>query len=159
MNPTLSGSPKTHTAGSRMLSVALLLFSALSFLCFFAALWYVSVYGRLGFDSVLYTLTSDLGGVQSGLIVQFLLCAALPAVLCTAAVGFLLFFPWKKFFSSGGCPYTSVWCLASPCWPTVCGVWNCPNISLHRCNHLPSLKQNTKIPASPPLPFRSRSET
>ncbi len=69
--------------------IALLL---LSFLSFFAAAWYVRVYGRIGFDSILYTLTAGLSGVDSGLIRDFLLGGALPAVLCTAAVSFLLFF-------------------------------------------------------------------
>ena len=36
--------------------------------CCFAATWYVQTYGKLGFDAVLYTLFSDLSGVQSGLI-------------------------------------------------------------------------------------------
>ena len=72
------------------------LISAVAFLCFVAARWYVSVYGRIGFDSVLYTLTSSLGGVQSGLVLEFLTGAGLPALVCTAAVGLLLFLPWKK---------------------------------------------------------------
>ena len=56
-----------------------------SFLCFFAARWYIKTYGDLGFDSILYTLFSDLGGVQSGLIADFCLKALLPTILCTAA--------------------------------------------------------------------------
>ncbi len=65
-------------------------------LCFFSAKWYVDTYGRIGFDAVLFTLTSDLNGVQSGLITEYLLHGALPAALCAAAVCLLLFFPWKK---------------------------------------------------------------
>ena len=56
----------------------------LSFLCFFAARWFVTVYGRIGFDSILFTLRSSLSGVQSGLVKSFLLRGALPAVLCTS---------------------------------------------------------------------------
>ena len=56
----------------------------LAFLCFFAARWFVTVYGRIGFDSILFTLKSSLSGVQSDLIMSFLLRGALPAVLCTA---------------------------------------------------------------------------
>ncbi len=55
-------------------------------LCFFAARWYIKTYGDLGFDSILYTVFSDLGGVQSGLILSFCGKALLPAVLC-AVVG------------------------------------------------------------------------
>lgn len=55
------------------------LFLLLGYLGFFSARWFVSTYGRLGFDSILYTLSSDLGGVQSGLIWKYLLFAFLPA--------------------------------------------------------------------------------
>ena len=72
------------------------LISLVAFICFFSAWWYVRVYGRIGFDSVLYTLTSSLSGMQSGLLSDYLQGAALPALVCTLVVGFLLFFPWKK---------------------------------------------------------------
>lgn len=68
----------------------------LAFLCFFSAKWYVDIYGRIGFDSVLYTLTSSLGGVQSGLILKYLAGGALPAVLSTAGICILLFFLQKS---------------------------------------------------------------
>ena len=54
------------------------------YLCFFAARWFVNVYGRIGFDSILFTLQSSLSGVQSDLIFSFLTAAALPCALCTA---------------------------------------------------------------------------
>jgi len=60
--------------------VSILLLTAL--LCFFAAGWYRDTYGDLGFDSVLFTLMSSLGGVQSGLVMEFLKGAALPALIC-----------------------------------------------------------------------------
>ena len=60
------------------------------FLSFFLAGWYRDTYGDLGFDSVLYTVFSDLGGVQAGLIQSLLLKAFLPAAACTVlAVGLL----------------------------------------------------------------------
>jgi len=52
-------------------------------LCFFGSWWYIRTYGDLGFDSILYTLLSDLGGVQSGLVLSFCLKAVVPAVLFT----------------------------------------------------------------------------
>ena len=70
---------------------------AVAFLAFFAVVWYHETYGDTGFDSVLYTLSGGLNGVQSGLVKSFLLKGGIPALLCTAAVGFLLFFPRKKF--------------------------------------------------------------
>lgn len=63
----------------------------IAFLCFFSARWFVNVYGRIGFDSILYTLKSSLGGVQSGLIMQYLLKALLPCLICTFICFFLFF--------------------------------------------------------------------
>ena len=65
-------------------------------LCFFSGRFYVSTFGRLGFDSVLYTLSSGLGGVQSGQITRFLLLAFLPCVCFTGLVIFLLQRPWLR---------------------------------------------------------------
>lgn len=67
--------------------VTLVLF--LVFLCFFSARWYVSVYGQTGFDSILFTLSSSLGGVQSDLIRQYCLQALLPTI-CTVLVCMIL---------------------------------------------------------------------
>jgi len=63
----------------------------IGYLSFFSARWFVSTYGRLGFDSILFTLTSELGGVQSGLILRYLLKGLLPALALTALTSFLLF--------------------------------------------------------------------
>lgn len=83
------------THGSRSSSAiidllcALLLFSG--FLCLFSALWYIRVYGDMGFASVIYTLTVNLGGVQSGLVTEFLLGAVLPTIIATALACAILF--------------------------------------------------------------------
>ena len=79
----LQKKPRSRKNGFGTLLLALLL--SVACLCFFAARWYIKTYGDLGFDSILYTVFSDLGGVQSGLIWAFCLKALLPAVLCTAA--------------------------------------------------------------------------
>ena len=55
----------------------------LAYLCFFAARWFVTVYGRIGFDSILFTLQSSLDGVQSDLVRSFLIRGFLPCLLCT----------------------------------------------------------------------------
>ncbi len=78
-------------------AVLLCLLLLLAFVCFFSVRWYVSVYGRIGFDSVLFTLTASLGGLQSDLILSYLKGGALPALLWWAAVCALLFFPWQKW--------------------------------------------------------------
>jgi len=83
----------------RVLTVALTtLLLLVAFLCFFAAVWYINIYGRTGFDSVIYTLSAGFSAVQSGLILSFLTGAALPAVLCSGVVALVLFFPGKKLF-------------------------------------------------------------
>ena len=63
----------------------------LGFLCFFSARWYIRVYGDTSFASIVYTLTVNLGGVQSDLVSAYLWGAALPTVLATAAVCAVLF--------------------------------------------------------------------
>ena len=63
------------------------------FLCLFAAWWYLRTYGNTGFDSILFTLTSSLGGVESDLILSFLTGAGLPCLLCTAVAATLIFQP------------------------------------------------------------------
>ena len=90
--PRVPGKIGQHI-GTAVLYIVLLL----AFLSFFAARWYVAVYGRIGFDSVLYTLTASLGGLQSDLILSFLKGGALPAVLCWAVVCAVPFLPWEKF--------------------------------------------------------------
>ena len=62
----------------------------IGFMAFFSAAWYVKVYGRIGFDSVLYTLTGGLGGVSTDLVTKFLSGAVLPALLCTLVLTVLL---------------------------------------------------------------------
>ncbi len=87
--------PMGGTIKRCLANAGLALLLLLAFLGFFAACWYVRIYGRIGFDSVLFTLTGGLGGVSPDLIRSFLLGAALPAVGCTALTGFLLLRPWK----------------------------------------------------------------
>jgi len=72
----------------------LLVFTA--FLLWYAARWYADTYGQLGFEAILYTLLSDLGGVESNLIYDFIRTAAIPAVFWTAAVCLFLFTTWRK---------------------------------------------------------------
>ena len=70
--------------------VGLTLLLMLAYGCFFAARWFVTVYGRIGFDSILFTLQSSLSGVQSDLLRSYLLRGALPAAVCTALSCFIL---------------------------------------------------------------------
>ena len=85
----------------------------LAYLCFFSGRFYVATFGRLGFDSVLYTLSASLGGVQSGLITRWLLLGFLPAALLSFVSFVLLFFlPSKKgkYEQTGKGKALSRWC-------------------------------------------------
>lgn len=77
---TKTASRRPVRVGTVIALTALLLFA---YVCFFAARWYVTVYGRIGFDSILFTLQSSLDGVQSDLIRSYLLGGLVPAVVCT----------------------------------------------------------------------------
>jgi len=85
------------TKPKRITKFLCILLSFTAFLCFFSARWFVSVYGRLGFDAIFFTLTSSLGGVQSGLLIQYLLKGLLPCLVCTGLVSLLLIIqPWRR---------------------------------------------------------------
>lgn len=73
----------------------------LGILCYFAARWYSVVYCNTGFDSILFTITNNLGGVQPELIFAFLGNVILPTLLILTGIGFLLFFAAKKARSAG----------------------------------------------------------
>ncbi|MBE6976947.1 MAG: LTA synthase family protein [Ruminococcaceae bacterium] len=72
------------------------LFLLLGCLCFFSALWYSRIFGRTGFDSVLYTLTSGLTGTQPGMLKSYITGCALPAVAVCVPLFVILYFPLKK---------------------------------------------------------------
>ena len=61
-----------------------------AFLCFFSARWFVRVYGRIGFDSILYTLTSSMGGVEPELLLNYTLWALLPTIAATLLISVIL---------------------------------------------------------------------
>ena len=85
----------------------------LGYLCFFSGRFYVATFGRLGFDSVLYTLSASLGGVQSGQVTRWLLQGFLPAALLSFGSFALLFFlPTKKgkYEKTGKSRALSRWC-------------------------------------------------
>ncbi len=92
-SPTKHKKTGTARVWLTVLHTALLL---VSFLVFFAAKWYRDTYGNLGFDSILYTLFSDLGGVESTLIQDFCLKALLPTVLGTVLSSVAAFHVPKK---------------------------------------------------------------
>ena len=79
-----------------VLTGLLCLLLLIAYLCFFSAKWYVDVYGRIGFDSVLYTLASGTEAVSADLISDYLLGGALPALIWWSGSLLFLFFPIKQ---------------------------------------------------------------
>ena len=80
----------------RLLPVLSCILIILGGLCFFSASWYIRTYGNTGFDSVLFTLTGGLNGVQDGLVTSYIIGGLLPAVLFIIVVQLLLFFPGEE---------------------------------------------------------------
>ena len=78
---------KTNDTFLRIFSAVALF---LGYLCFFSGRFYVSTFGKLGFDAVLYTLSASLGGVQSGQVTRWLLLGFLPALLLSILTFLLL---------------------------------------------------------------------
>ena len=76
-----------------------ILFSVIIFiglLCLFSAIWYINVYGNVGFDAILYTLFSKVGGAETSLIYKYIFCAAVPALLVTAVLAVFIFYSGKR---------------------------------------------------------------
>lgn len=83
----------------KKISFVAVIFSLIIFLgtlCLSSAIWYVNVYGQVGFDSILYTLTSDLGGAEPSLVYNYLLNAALPAIAGSAVISAVVFARTKR---------------------------------------------------------------
>ncbi len=89
-------STKTYKSRYGLWMAGVVSLALLGFLCFFSAWWYARTYGRIGFDSVLFTLTGNLNGVNSEHLIGYLLGGALPAVVATALVGGLLLLLRKR---------------------------------------------------------------
>lgn len=95
-------STKNTTRKQRWLPATLLsLLILISLLAFFSAHWFVTTYGRLGFDSILFTLRSSISGVQSGLIRNYMLKAALPALIVGAVWLYLLLHRKRGKYATG----------------------------------------------------------
>ena len=58
---------------------------------FFAACWYIRVFGDVGFTAILSTLTAGIGGTGSDLINSFMLEAFVPAIILTIVLALFLF--------------------------------------------------------------------
>lgn len=70
----------------------------IGFLGYFSAKWYISTYGDVGVDSIIYTLFRGVTGAASNVFFKFLVFALLPAVLLTVVAALILFYGFKKKF-------------------------------------------------------------
>ena len=68
---------------------------AVSFLAYFSAVWCHEKYGDVGFDAILFTLFSDIGGVATELVQNYLKGALAPALLFSVITLFILLFDLK----------------------------------------------------------------
>lgn len=72
--------------------ILLILLIFVSSILLFSALWYSRVFGKgVGFSAVIYTLTAGVGSAEGGIIWKYILGAALPSLLVSAACAVLLF--------------------------------------------------------------------
>ena len=68
----------------------------LGFACYFAAQWYVDVFGQMGFDSVLYTVLSGVGNAGTDLTGDFIKVVISRLLVCSGLVCGVLFFSARK---------------------------------------------------------------
>ncbi len=86
--------PKKH---SPFITGICIFLTVLGFLCIFSAGWYISVFGDVGVDSIIYTLFSDSAGVNKEIVYKYIFCAFIPAVILALLVIWALFWEKKKF--------------------------------------------------------------
>jgi phosphoglycerol transferase len=68
----------------------------ISSLALMAALWYINVYGDIGFSAIVFTLTVDNGAVEEGILLGFVIKALLPSIAITAILMTVLNLSPKK---------------------------------------------------------------
>lgn len=69
--------------------VFLTIFTLAGLLCMFSALWYASLFGDIGVESVLFTVLAGFAGVQGGMVASWIFSALVPSLVLTAAFFFL----------------------------------------------------------------------
>lgn len=82
---------KSIKTAALMIGCEILLF--FSCLAFFSARWYITEFGDTGFDSILYTLFSEMSGVDSAVVQNFKMTALLPTIAAWVILGLLF---WAK---------------------------------------------------------------
>lgn len=86
----------------------------LSFMALFSAHWYITVFGKVGFRSILFTLLSPMEGTANGIVCDWLLKGLLPSVIGASVLSTFYFanFNLKSLFKKIVCIIIciSLWC-------------------------------------------------
>ena len=88
--------PRMKTVKNTLFAVLTVLCLFFGFTVFFSGIWFCRVFGDVGFDSVIFTLTNSLSGSDINTVLQYLYGALAPAIVFTALFSLLLLVPWKK---------------------------------------------------------------
>lgn len=75
-------------------------------MAFFSARWYITEFGDTGFDSILYTLFSEMSGTDSAVIMNFMTTALLPAIVAWVVLSLLFWAKKAKTEQKGFFPFT-----------------------------------------------------
>ena len=75
-------------------------------MAFFSARWYIMEFGDTGFDSILYTLFSEMSGTDSAVIMNFMTTALLPAIVAWVVLSLLFWAKKAKTEQKGFFPFT-----------------------------------------------------
>lgn len=76
-------------------SIFIVILVTVSFLAYYSAVWCKDKYGDVGFDAILFTLFSDMGGAAAELVQNYLKSTLVPALLLSAIILFILLFDIK----------------------------------------------------------------
>lgn len=73
------------------LSIIVVFFVFLGVIALSSSLWYIKIFGDMGFDSIIYTLFSNLTGSMGDFLLKYFIGAIVPSVIITAIICFILF--------------------------------------------------------------------
>lgn len=88
---------KSSQKGRIIANILLVFLCFIAFLAFFSSVWYTRTNGDTGFDSIIFTLTSDFRGTNTDMVFDYLLGGLLPAIATTVTVSLLLLSRWNRF--------------------------------------------------------------
>ena len=84
--------PRRRGTGCVLIGAVLLL---IAFLCYFAAWWYLSLYGSLDFNAILFTMLSGLGGLEQSIIKSFIRQPLALSFICVGVLTFFMGIQWR----------------------------------------------------------------